>query len=112
MSIRSWAIKIASKNVLNTLITMVQNQELEEIFLCEVMQDGAVAKGFVTGDIIGIVSNKKDKATAKLSSLGQNVLLDDLEDDMFDIDEEGAALKGVRYPESEDDELDMLNKLS
>lgn len=112
MSIRSWAIKIESKNVLNTLITMVQQQELEEIFLCEIAEDSAVGEGFNKGDVIGIVANKKEKATAKLHSLGQCLLLDDLEDDMFDIDEEGAALKGVRYPESEDDELEMLNKLS
>ena len=112
MSIRSWAIKIESKNVLNTLITMVQQQELEEIFLCEIAEDNAVVEGFHKGDVIGIVANKKEKATAKLHSLGQCLLLDDLEDDMFDIDEEGAALKGVRYPESEDDELEMLNKLS
>lgn len=112
MSIRSWAIKIESKNVLNTLITMVQQQELEEIFLCEVAEDGAVAEGFHKGDIIAIVANKKEKAISKLNSLGLCQLLDDLEDEMFDIDEEGAALKGVRYPESEDDELEMLNKLS
>jgi hypothetical protein len=48
----------------------------------------------------------------KLQALGQCVLLDDLEDEMFDIDEDGAALKGVRYPESEDDELEMLQSLS
>lgn len=112
MSIRSWAIKIENKNVLNTLIAMVQKQELEEIFLCEIEEDGAVGEGFNKGDIIGIVANEKDKATAKLHKLGQCLLLDDLEDDMFDIDDEGAALKGVRYPESEEDELAMLEKLA
>lgn len=112
MSIRSWAVKIKSKNVLNTLITMVQKQELEEIFLCEVSKDGAVADGFKKGEIIGIVSNKKEGSVAALKSLGECLLLDDLEDDMFDIDEEGAALKGVRYPESEEDELAMLEKLA
>lgn len=112
MSIRSWAVKIKSKNVLNALITMVQKQELEEIFLCEIAEDNAVAKGFKKGDIIGIVANKKEGSVAKLQSFGQCLLLDDLEDDMFDIDEEGAALKGVRYPESEEDELAMLNALA
>jgi len=112
MSIRSWAVKVKNKNVLNTLITMVQKEELEEIFLCEVMTEGAVADGFHTGDIIAIVANKKENVVAKMRSLGQCVLLDDLEDEMFDIDEEGAALKGVRYPESEEDELAMLEKLA
>ena len=31
---------------------------------------------------------------------------------MFDIDDEGAALKGVVYPESEEDELKMIEKLA
>lgn len=112
MSIRSWAIKVKSKNVLNTLITMVQKEELEEIFLCEIIEDNAVAKGFKKDDIIAIVSNKKEGSVAKMKALGQCLLLDDLEDDMFDIDEEGAALKGVRYPESEEDELAMVEKLA
>lgn len=112
MSIRSWVIKVKSKNVLNTLISMVQKEELEEIFLCEVNEDDAVAKGFKKGDIIGIVANKKEGSVAKMKALGQCVLLDDLEDEMFDIDEDGAALKGVNYPESEEDELAMLEKLA
>lgn len=112
MSIRSWAMKIKSKNVLDTLITMVQKQELEEIFLCEITEENAVAKGFNKGDVIAVVANKKEGSIAKMKLLGQCILLDDLEDEMFDIDEEGAALKGVRYPESEDDELKMLNKLA
>ncbi len=91
---------------------MVQKEELEEIFLCEVNEDDAVAKGFKKGDIIGIVANKKEGSVAKMKALGQCVLLDDLEDEMFDIDEDGAALKGVNYPESEEDELAMLEKLA
>ncbi|MDA3947441.1 MAG: hypothetical protein PF439_12250 [Helicobacteraceae bacterium] len=112
MSIRSWAIKVENKKVLNTLITMVEKQELEEIFLCEITEDNAVANGFKKGNKIAIVANKKEAVKGKLQALGQCVLLDDLEDEMFDIDEDGAALKGVRYPESEDDELEMLQSLS
>ena len=91
---------------------MVQKEELEEIFLCEVNEDNAVSKGFKKGDIIGIVANKKEGSVAKMKALGQCVLLDDLEDEMFDIDKDGAALKGVNYPESEEDELAMLEKLA
>ncbi len=111
MAIATWAVKVNSKNTLNKLIAMVQSQELEEIFLCEVTDDEAISEDFSSGDIIAIVANKKEKSVAKFTKLGASVILDDLDDEKFDIDEDGASLKGVRYPENEDDELGMLAKL-
>jgi len=111
MEFRSWVIKVGNRNVLNTLIEMVQRQELEEIFLCQVDADNAVMQGFKKGDVIAILSSKGLKAKGRLKTLGECVLLDDLDDEMFEIDDEGAALKGVIYPESEEDELKMIEKL-
>ena len=64
------------------------------------------------GDVIAIVSSKTPTLKTEVSKLGNVRLLDDLDDDMFDIDDEGAALKGVIYPESEEDELKMIEKLA
>ncbi len=112
MEFRSWVMRIANRKVLDRLIEMVQKQELEEIFLCRVIDDGAVMKGFKKNDVIAMLSSKGLKIKPKLSAMGECVLLDDLDDDMFDIDDEGAALKGVIYPESEEDELKMIEELS
>lgn len=111
MEHRSWVIKIASRNILNKLIEMVNKQELEEIFLCQVIEDDAVMKGFKNGDVIAMISSKGAKIKPKLSIMGECLLLDDLDDAMFEIDDEGAALKGVFYPESEEDELKMVELL-
>ncbi|MBU1642812.1 hypothetical protein KKE54_05580 [bacterium] len=111
MEVRSWVIKIGSRNVLNRLIEMVQKQELEEIFLCQVIEDDAVLKGFRKNDIIAMLSSDGLKIKPKLSAMGECVLLDDLDDTMFDLDDEGAALKGVLYPESEEEELKMVELL-
>ncbi len=112
MAITTWAIEIKDKNSLNKMIDMVQKQMIEEIFLCQIAKDGAVLEAFKTGDVIGIVSIKGETLKNDLARLGAHVMLDALEDDMYDIDEEGAALKGVTYPESEEDELAMLERLS
>ena len=112
MAISTWAIEVKSKNALNKLIEMVQKQELEEIFLCQIAQDGAVMKDLKQDEVIAIVSIKGGTLPAVLNNLGTNALLDDLPDTMFDVDEEGAALKGVIYPESEEDELKMIERLS
>ena len=112
MAYTTWAIQVQDKNALNKMIDMVQKQMIEEIFLCQVMEDGAVIASFKQGDVIGIVSIKGETLKADLARLGAHVLLDALEDDMYEIDDEGAALKGVRYPESEEDELAMLESLS
>ncbi len=111
MELRSWVIKVGSRNVLNRLIDMVQKHELEEIFLCQVIEDDAVMKGFRKNDVIAMLSSDGMKVKSKLSALGESLLLDDLDDAMFEIDEEGAALKGVLYPESEEEELKMVELL-
>jgi hypothetical protein len=112
MAITTWAIEVKDKNSLNKMIDMVQKQEVEEIFLCQIAADGAVLSELKEGDVIAIVSIKGETLKGSLSRLGAHVMLDALSDDMFDIDEDGAALKGVRYPESEEDELKMLESLS
>ena len=112
MAITTWAIEAKDKNSLNKMIDLVQKQMIEEIFLCQIAEDGAVLETFKAGDVIGIVSVKGETLKADLARLGAHVMLDALADDMYDIDEDGAALKGVRYPESEEDELAMLESLS
>ena len=111
MSIRSWAIAVENKIVLNKLIEMVQKQELEEIFLCLIDQDGAVMQQLKKGEVIAVISTKGTALKREVTNLGSSVLLDDLRDDMFEIDEDGASLKGVVYPESEEDELKMIERL-
>jgi len=112
MAIATWAVEVTDKNSLNKMIDKVQKGEIEEIFLCQISEAGAVMSHLEVDACIAIVSVKEGKLKTSLMSLGKNVLLDDLEDSAFDIDEEGAALKGVRYPESEEDELKMLEQLA
>ena len=112
MAYTTWAVEVKDKNSLNKMIEMVQKQELEEIFLCQIVEDGAVMEGFVKDDVLAVVSIKGETLKGAVSRLGRHMLLDDLADDKFDIDDEGAALKGVKYPESEEDELEMLNTLA
>jgi len=112
MAISTWAMKVNDKNSLNKMINMVQKQEIEEIFLCQVAVDGAVMESLKVDDVIAIVSIKGETLKNGLKNLASHVMLDALPDTMFDVDEEGAALKGVRYPESEEDELKMLEHLA
>lgn len=111
MAISTWAIVVENKNVLNKLIEMVQKQELEEIFLCQIDKDGAVMQQLKKGNVIAVISTKGTTLNSTLTNLGSSVLLDDLADDMFEIDDDGASLKGVIYPESEEDELQMIQQL-
>jgi len=111
MAISTWAVEVKDKNSLNKMIDMVQKQMIEEIFLCQIAEDGAVMDAFSKGDVIAIVSIKGETLKADLARLGSNIMLDALEDDKFDMDEDGASLKGVVYPESEEDELGMLASL-
>ena len=112
MAITTWAIEVKDKNSLNIMIEMVQKQEIEEIFLCQIELENAVISGLKKDDVIAIVSIKGETLKGRLMKLGLHVLLDDLEDSMFDVDEEGASLKSVKYPESEEDELAMLEGLN
>ena len=112
MAIATWAVEVKDKNSLNKMIDKVQKGEIEEIFLCQLSQNGAVMEHLKEGSVIAIVSIKDKKLKIPLVKFGANVLLDDLDDSYFDIDDEGAALKGVIYPESEEDELKMLEGLA
>lgn len=111
MDIRTWVMKVASRNALNTLIEMVHKRELEEIFVVLVEKDGAVNSKYKKGDILAILSSKGTTVKKSLEKLARPYLLDDLPDAMFTQDEEGAELKDVTYPQSEDDEVAMIEML-
>ena len=111
MQIRTWVMKVASKNALNTLITMVHKRELEEIFVVLVEKDAAVHSSYKKGDVLAILASKGEAVKKSLEKLARPILLDDLPDEMFNQDEEGAELKDVTYPESEDDEVAMIGML-
>ncbi len=111
MQIRTWVIKVPSKNVLNTLIAMVHKRELEEIFVASVDKDGAISAKFKKGDIVAILASKVKTIEEKLKKIAPTYLMDNLDDEMFTVDDEGAELKDVTYPESEEEELEMVERL-
>ncbi len=90
---------------------LVHRGELEELFLCQVNADGAVDEQYKKGDILAVLSSKGVKVQRSLERIAKAFLLDDLSDDMFDIDEGGAELKGVTYPESEEEEVTLVEGL-
>ena len=111
MNIRTWVMKVANKNALSNLINLAQKRELEEFFICQITADGAVHSSYKKDDVIAILSSKGIKVQASLEKISRPYLLDDLDDDKFRIDDEGAELKDVLYPASEDDEVLIIEKL-
>ncbi len=111
MQIRTWVIKVADKNALERLMRLVNKGELEELFLCQVNTDGAVNEQYKKDDVLAILSSKGVKVQSSLKRIAKTFLLDDLSDEMFDIDEDGAELKGVSYPGSEEEEIILVEGL-
>jgi len=111
MDIRTWVIKVANKKTLSTLIELAHKQELEELFVCQITKDGAVNSSYKKDDVIAILASKGVKVQKTLEKIATPYLLDDLDDSMFIIDDEGAELKDVMYPASEEDELIIIEKL-
>jgi hypothetical protein len=111
MDIRTWIIKVKDKNTLNALMQLTQKQDLEEFYICKIEKDGAVSNEFIKDDIVAILSSNGKKVQDKLGKIATVYLLDDLKDEMFNIDEDGAELKGVSYPSSEEEELLFIDNL-
>lgn len=111
MQIRTWVVKVSDKSTLEMLMRLVHKGELEELFLCQVHADGAVSEQYKKDDVLAILSSKGVKVQSSLKKIAKTFLLDDLSDEMFDIDEDGAELKGVTYPGSEEEEITLVETL-
>ncbi len=109
--IYSWCSLFSTKEEFAALIELVENASLEELFIAEVKENEIAGKSVGKAKAIGFGFSKDKDALHKLEKVCQSFSLDEVDDKYFEKNGDEFILKGVIYPETEEQEEILINKL-
>jgi len=90
---------------------LVEEGLLEELFIAEVKDNEIAGKNVKDAKLISFSFSKDKDILEKLETVCQSFSLDEIDDSYFEKNEDEFILKGVNYPESEEQEEMIINKL-
>ena len=109
--IYSWCSFFSTKKEFAALIGLVEEGSLEELFVAEVKDSHIAGKDVANAKLISFSFSKDEKVLQKLEKVCLSFCLDDVADKYFEQNGDEFILKGVTYPESEEQEEIIINKL-
>ena len=109
--IYSWCSVVSTKKEFAALIDLVENGSLEEFFITQTLEDEVAGHKVGKDKALVFSFSKKEKVLKSLEKITQSFSLDSVDDKYFDEKDEEFTLKGVSYPESQDQEETIINKL-
>jgi hypothetical protein len=107
----SWCSFFSTKGEFASLMDLVEEGSLEELFLAEVKENEIAGKSVGKAKAIAFAFSKDALVLQKLEKVCQSFSLDEVDDCYFEKNGDEFILKGVRYPESEVQEEILINKL-
>ena len=109
--IYSWCSLFSTKNEFAALIDLVEEGSLEELFIAEVKEREIAGQEVANAKLVGFSFSKDEKVLQKLEKVCPSFCLDEVDDKYFEQNGDEFILKGVTYPESEEQEEIIINKL-
>ena len=107
----SWCSLFSTKEEFAALIDLVECGSLEELFVAEVKDKKIAGKEVANAKAISFSFSKDEATLEKLEKVCQSFSLDEVDDKYFERNDDEFILKGVSYPESEEQEEILINKL-
>jgi hypothetical protein len=90
---------------------LVEDGSLEELFIAELKESEVAVENVGDAKLISFSFSKGQRALETLTQVCQSFSLDEVDDSYFERDGDEFILKGVNYPESEQQEEMIINKL-
>lgn len=111
MDIYTWLSPISSKAQLISLVSLVEEGELEELFVAQCLDKGVAGQQWPVGQIIVFSFSSSEGIKEKLQAVSSCINLDVLDEEYFDVIDDVYKLKSVLFPDSEAEEEQIIAQL-
>lgn len=111
MDVYTWLSPISTKNELMGLIQLVEAGDLEEFFIAQSLDAGVAGTSWVVGQILIFSFSASVEAQAKIEKICPCINMDEVDESYFDEQEGVFVLKSVYYPESDEQEEQIISQL-
>jgi len=107
----AWCTLFSKKEEFTALMTLVEEGALEELFIAEVKESEIAGHDVKEAKVISFSFSKDKNILEKLEKICFSFSLDEVDDDYFEKNGEEFILQGITYPESQQQEETIINKL-
>ena len=111
MEVYTWLNPISTKTELTALIALAEEGVIEELFIAQSTEANIINKNWPVGQILIFSFSASLEAEHHLNKVTTCVNLDTLDDECFEEVDDVYVLKSVFYPESDDQEEQIIAQL-
>lgn len=111
MEVYTWLNPISTKAELTALIALAEEGTIEELFIAQSTDANIIEKNWPVGQILIFSFSASLEAEQHLNKVSTCVNLDTLDDKYFKEVDDVYVLKSVFYPESDDQEEQIIAQL-
>ncbi len=111
MDERTWVSPISKKEELGELISLAENGDLQELFIAQCVGLGVAGQDWKIGQILIFSFSLGDAVKASLDKIAPSLDLDAIAEEHFEEIDGHFALKYVLYPQSEEQEEQIIAQL-
>lgn len=111
MEVYTWLSPIASKEQLITLVSMVEEGGLEELFVAQCLDKGVAGQQWPVGQILVFSFSASKDIEQKLNAVSSCINLDVLDEKYFAVVDDVYMLKSVLFPDRQEQEEQIIAQL-
>ena len=108
MDVYTWLSAVSTKQELIEMIALVEEGRLEELFVAQSVDLGVAGEEWPVGQVLVFSFSASKDIELKLQNISPTINLDILDEDYFEQVDDVYILKSVFYPESEDQEEQII----
>ena len=111
MELYTWLSAVSTKAELISLVSLVEDGTLEELFVAQCLDNDVAGQGWKVGQIIVFSFSASKEVEPKLQALAPTINLDILDEEYFEVVDDVYMLKSVLFPETEAQEEQIIAQL-
>jgi len=112
MEVDTYLSAISTKAELISLIALVEEEALEELFVAQSLDAGVAGQTWKAGQVLVFCFSSKEASAQKLHEISQCINLDTLDEAYFEVIDGAYVLKSVFFPETEGQEEQIIAHLA
>lgn len=111
MEVYTWLSAISTKAELISLVSLVEEGTLEELFVAQCLDKDVAGQPWKVGQIIVFSFSASKEVESKLQAIASSINLDILGEEYFEVIDDVYMLKSVLFPEAEAQEEQIIAQL-
>ena len=111
MELYTWLNPVSTKAELISLVSMVEEGALEELFVAQCLDRGVAGQEWAAGQIIVFSFSSSKEIEPRLQAVSVPINLDILPEEYFEVVDDVYMLKSVLFPETEAQEEQIIAQL-